>query len=247
MADAMDSKSISRKGVGVQVPASAPTELHAAAPAAERAALEIEADPFVRAALPVLLHRLNNSAQIVIGVNALLGLGARAEVLDARAGDLAQVARDYADSGWLLGLCAAALGGVERFERRDRDGLDLVFGLCAELARRKGGTLEVVGELPRLRSDVGAGWECAWAVGSWLRALTEASSGVAGLRVATCARSGRSRWTDDVPWSASREQSATRMCARVAGVHVDPATHALEIEPAWLASGQSNAALDVPT
>ncbi len=247
MADAMDSKSISRKGVGVQVPASAPIELPSFAPAADRSAVELEADPFVRAALPVLLHRLNNAAQIVLGVNALLGLGARADVLDARAGDLAQVARDYADSGWLLGLCAAALGGVDRFERRDRDGLDVVFRLCAELARRRGCSLELAGELPRLRADAGVGWECSWAVGSWLHALAEAAPSGACVRVVHSSLDGRSRLTDDAPWTELRAQRAANIGACVAGLHMEPATHALEIEPSWLASGQSNAALDVPT
>src|SRR5262245_17233978 len=74
MADAMDSKSISRKGVGVQVPASAPEH-------------QIE-DPLARAMLPVLLHRVANATQHLNGLTALLAHDPGA--LAARGGDLAE-------------------------------------------------------------------------------------------------------------------------------------------------------------
>lgn len=228
MADAMDSKSISREGVGVQVPASAPPPS-----VNERAASEL--DPFVHGALPVLLHRLNNAAQILAGVNAILSIDPRAEVLGARAGDLAEIARDYSDSGWLLGVCAMALGEHDRFERRDARGLELATNLSIELARRGRRALAIEGEAPSLRATHGAGWECAWALGSWLHAAALAVPSGASVRVVCERRDGGVRWTDDAPWSEDRERCARRLVARVTDLRVEAATRAFDLGSRWLA------------
>lgn len=234
MADAMDSKSISREGVGVQVPASAPTTT-------------TDLDPFVQAALPVLVHRLNNSAQVVAGVNALLALDPRADVLAARASDLAEVAREYADTGWLIGMCAMALGEHERFERRDARGLELATGLAIELARRAQRTLAVEGSAPALRHAHGAGWEGAWTLGSWLHAAALAAPAGARVRVVCEAHARGMRWRDDAPWTSERERCARRLGSRVADLDVEAGTRALELGARWFSAPQSSAAPDVPT
>ena len=93
MADAMDSKSISREGVGVQVPASAP------------------ADELARALLPALLHRLNNVTQVLAGVNSLVRVSGSSTVLLERADDLRHAGGALEQLGWLVGALALdALG-----------------------------------------------------------------------------------------------------------------------------------------
>src|SRR5262245_57726535 len=149
MADAMDSKSISRKGVGVQVPASAP-ELR---------------DPLARALLPVLLHRVANAAQILSGLDALLPLGPA--VLEERSGDLASAGETVDDVGWLLALLASASGSRLLLGRRNRGGLPPLLDGVRGCLRREGRDLAPAeGPLPELAPDVADGWQLPWAIAS---------------------------------------------------------------------------------
>ena len=151
MADAMDSKSISRKGVGVQVPASAP---------------EI-ADPLARALLPVLLHRIANAAQLLSGLDALLPLGPA--VLEERSGDLASAGETVDDVGWLLALLASASGSRLLLERRNRGGLAPLLDGVRSCLRRDGRDLAPAdAPLPDLSPDVADGWQLPWAIASLL-------------------------------------------------------------------------------
>ena len=151
MADAMDSKSISRKGVGVQVPASAPPL----------------GDPLAKAMLPVLLHRVGNAAQLLTSLDALLAVEPGA--LESRADDLAS-ARELVDEvGWLLALLASASGARLLLDRRERGGLAPLLACVRACLRREGRDLAVVeGPLPGLSPDVGDGWQLPWTIASVL-------------------------------------------------------------------------------
>ena len=114
MADAMDSKSISRKGVGVQVPASAPTRAR-------------EADELSRALVSVLLHDLANTTQYLSTLSSLMSDG---PALNAGLlGGLSETTSEVDELGFVLGLVAHAAGADVLLERARRDGLDalLVF------------------------------------------------------------------------------------------------------------------------
>src|SRR5262249_14059378 len=148
---AMDSKSISRKGVGVQVPASAPAL----------------ADPFARALLPVLLHRIGNASQLLSNLAALLEV--RASALDERSDDLAAAGGIVDDTGWLLAMPASASGANLLLERRETHGLGPVVDGVRACLRREGRDLDPArGALPRLEPHVGSGWELPWYLGSVL-------------------------------------------------------------------------------
>ncbi len=115
----MDSKSISREGVGVQVPASAP----AAA-----------ADELARALLPALLHRLNNVTQVLAGVNSLVRVTGSPAVLLERAGDLEHAGGALERLGWLVGALARGMGtGIGAPREDERRVLELTTVELVEL------------------------------------------------------------------------------------------------------------------
>ncbi len=151
MADAMDSKSISRKGVGVQVPASAPQL----------------ADPLARAMLPVLLHRIGNASQLLSNLDALLEV--RPVALEERPEDLAAAGEIVDDVGWLLALLASASGARLLLDRREAHGLEPLVACVRACLRREGRDLDATtSPLPRLSPRVGSGWELPWAFASML-------------------------------------------------------------------------------
>lgn len=170
MADAMDSKSISRKGVGVQVPASAPRPS--------------ERDPLATALLPVVLHGLNNATQVLSSLNALLALESPengGEVLTSRAGDLAHASRQVDELGWMLALVGSASGANVLYARRERAGLrPLVASVRAALRKEARDLAHAERPLPGLASDVADGWQLPWVIGTWIwtsaRALPQRST-----------------------------------------------------------------------
>ena len=159
MADAMDSKSISRKGVGVQVPASAP-ERRTSGPAAF-------ADPLARAMLPVLLHRVANATQHLNALAALVSVDP--EALGKRGDDLGGTSDLVDETGWLLALLASAQGARLLLARRERRGLPALVACVRECLRREGRDLVLPeASLPDLAPDVADGWQLPWAIGNWL-------------------------------------------------------------------------------
>ncbi len=144
MADAMDSKSISREGVGVQVPASAP-----------RAA----AGDLSRALLPALLHRLNNVTQVLAGVNSLVRLSGSSAALVERAGDLEHAGAALQRLGWLVGALARGMGTGIGAPREDARALEWLADLLAESLRREGRELRGPVALPQ--TDFAESWALA--------------------------------------------------------------------------------------
>lgn len=147
MADAMDSKSISREGVGVQVPASAPGA----------------AGELARALLPALLHRLNNVTQLIAGVNALVRLSGTPAPLERCGRDLEHSAAALERLGWQVHALSRALGAPIGAERREERALEWLVELVAEALQREGRALASSGALPRLPASCGLAqcWEFA--------------------------------------------------------------------------------------
>ena len=190
MADAMDSKSISRKGVGVQVPASAPRA----------------ADPLAKAMLPVLLHRMGNAAQLLNGLDALLAVDPSA--LEARAGDLAAARDQVDDLGWLLALLASASGAHLLLDRRERAGLAPLVDAVRACLRREQRDLDAgPRSLPGLAPDVGDGWQLPWGLASFLYLSGASLPARASLR-----------WSLDIDGGAWRLESAAEHGAALDGV-----------------------------
>ena len=121
------------------------------------------------ALLPVLLHRINNTTQLVSGLNAFLSL--EPVIDEARAADLAQAAAEADDLGWLLGVLAGGMGADLLLSRVERRGLEPVLRLVRDGLRREGKDLELPRTMPDLLPEGGwhACWtlaEIAWAAGS---------------------------------------------------------------------------------
>jgi hypothetical protein len=185
-----------------------------------RALEQLATDAYARAALPVLMHRINNATQVLAGLNALLKLGAAPGLLEQRAQDLGQVARTYADSGWLIAVLGSALGAETLLERREQGGLEAVLELAVELARREQRELVIHGRPPRLRPEAGGGWEAAWALGTWLHAASALSAPKVEVRL----EHGGSglELHDDAAWDAQRAAAGARIASRVVDVSVAP-------------------------
>lgn len=151
MADAMDSKSISREGVGVQVPASAPVA---------------HEDELARALLGALLHRLNNVTQVISSVNALVRLGGESAAIARHAEDLRQSAEGLERLGWLLALLSRQRGSDLLLARREARGQAWLLELLREAVRRerrelgepRPGSLEPD---PAREEALELGWACA--------------------------------------------------------------------------------------
>ncbi len=117
------------------------------------------------ALLPMLLHSVNNTTQLLIAISGVPGV---LESCVADCGDdLSRAARDAHDHGWILGVLGCELGADLLMARREARGLEPLVGLVRHALRHQGGELEGPATLPRLAPDVGNGWELPWALG-WL-------------------------------------------------------------------------------
>ncbi len=211
MADAMDSKSISREGVGVRVPALAPPAI---ARAAERLA---------RAYVPAIVARLRALGEAYEALAERLARASAAELAwdpalesdEAQAGAL----------GYALGVLAAAAGSPVLRARRMEAAPRVLVELVLE---RHAVVLDPAPiELPRAAPAGGAGWEATFA----LALLFDAAAARApGARLAwSCARVERG-WRlrfAGAPTALAPEAEAALAAlgveARAAGEHVLPA------------------------
>lgn len=155
MADAMDSKSISREGVGVQVPASAPSA---------QLASEL---------LPVLLHKLNNVTQVFSGLNSLLTVTKDASLLTERAGDLEYAGAQLHRLGWVVGMLGASQGADLLLARREAQALRWSLEALVELYGREGRRLVLPERLPRVAPAKDEPRVC-WELLVWVRAHASA-------------------------------------------------------------------------
>ena len=106
------------------------------------------------ALLPALLHRVQNTTQLIVGVRALAALEPLS-LPQRSSGDLAAAARAAHEQGWLLGVLSRALGADLLLAREERDGLRPVLELVRDGLRREGRDLTfAVGEMPRLGTAI---------------------------------------------------------------------------------------------
>lgn len=101
------------------------------------------------ALIPVLVHRINNTTQLLVVLRSMLA--EPDDGLLATAGpSLAHAARDAEEQGWLLGLLARSLGTDLLLAREERDGLGATLKLLAEALRRQRKQLAVPASLPTM-------------------------------------------------------------------------------------------------
>jgi hypothetical protein len=126
-------------------------------------------DPLTRALLPVLMHRMNNSTQLLSNLNTLAARSSEVDWFEERASDLAETSGIIDDTGYLLAVLACASGADLLLERRVSSGLSIAVRAVEQALKREGRTLSAEGQpLPRLSPSAGQGWELPWAFASLL-------------------------------------------------------------------------------
>lgn len=133
---------------------------------------------FAAALLPVLLHRIRNTTQLLTGVNAVLAGGEPGVLPATRAEDLGQASREAEELGWLLAVLSGGLGCDLAGERREADGLRVVLSLVRDALRRAGGALALPTRWPRIAGGAPAAQLCL-AVGELVWRAARGAEGAA--------------------------------------------------------------------
>ena len=176
MVDAMDSKSIARKGVGVQVPSLVP------APSAALVARALASVVY-----PEILATLERSRVELLEVGSELE---DEEDFERCRLALEKVEANYAEAeelGFSLACLGAACGANLLLARRVAHGPLLLMRVLARALQRRGVELPSVGGaagwgLPQWRPTVGEGWELAVLVGGMVLAAAEEAQDEARVR-----------------------------------------------------------------
>jgi hypothetical protein len=189
----------------------------------------------VAALLPVLLHRIRNTTQLLTGVNALL---AQDDALSPRrAEDLALAAHQAEDLGCLLGVLSGGLGAALADTRRAPGALAVTLELVRDALRRAQGELGLpAGPLPGI-ADAPRPAVLCWCVAGL---VWHAARGARGAELSIDERAGA--WSlrlggarAGVELGALRELAGARYRAEAEG-------WTLELPAAWLARGPIDAA-----
>ena len=137
------------------------------------------ADPLASALLPVLMHRMNNTTQLLSTLNSLVRCQGGLKWLEERAGDLAQASDLVDDLGYVLAVLASACGADLLLTRRVPRGVEIMIAVVADALRRDGRALSPGdSSRPRQAPNVHGGWELPWAIGALLwRAGEDLESG----------------------------------------------------------------------
>jgi hypothetical protein len=168
------------------------------------------------ALLPVLLHRINNTTQLLLGVRSMVESGG-GPVPARCSGDLGVAAREAHELGWLLGLLSGGLGADLLLARHESAGLAPLMRLVREGLRRAGRTVEFRSDPLPLLGASGHGALVCWtiALSVWNAAQRAAPARTLGVEFERHA----SRWSvrgdsgADDGWLALASQA----CARLAG------------------------------
>ncbi|MBM3989050.1 MAG: hypothetical protein FJ294_13970 [Planctomycetes bacterium] len=107
------------------------------------------------ALLSALVHRINNTTQLLVVLRSVLS-DPDEEVLASAGPDLAHASRAAEEQGWLLGLLARSLGTDLLLAREERDGLKAILRLLAETLRRERKELSLPAALPTMTLAAGS-------------------------------------------------------------------------------------------
>ncbi len=129
---------------------------------------DIRPDPLAEALLPVLVHRMNNTTQLLSSLRTVLQAAPGRDWLGERAEDLADAHGELRVTGYLFGLLSCASGADLLGDRRESGGLRWLLRAVGEVLRREGGQLrEPPSGIPDLTPASGA-WALPWLVGRLL-------------------------------------------------------------------------------
>jgi len=130
-------------------------------------------DPLTKALLPVLIHRANNTTQLLANLNTLAASMPTMHWLEERADDLAEASANLEQAGYLLAVLASASGANLLLDRREPRALQIMGEAVRDLMRREGHSFTMPPQpLPSCSGDVAHGWELPWAFGALLAAST---------------------------------------------------------------------------
>ena len=122
-------------------------------------------DPLAEALLPVLVHRMNNSTQLLSNLRTVLQAAPGRDWLTERSEDLADAHGELRITGYLLALVSCACGADLLLERREGRGLVWLLRAVGEVVRREGGRLtEPPSGFPEV-APAASSWELLWLVG----------------------------------------------------------------------------------
>lgn len=135
-------------------------------------------DPLVARLLPLVVHEVNNTTQLLVGLKAMLEIPGGDELFAARANDLAQSSTRMGDLGLAMAMLATAAGADMLMARRDPRSIEILWSLGIKaVARDTGSEVQVSGAPPRTRPDALDGWQVAWSAASLLVICSGASDG----------------------------------------------------------------------
>ena len=139
-------------------------------------------DPLVRDLMPVLIHKLGNTTQLLTGLNAMLGIDGGEEIFVERTDDLGRASSDVHRLGYALAVLGSAGGSNLLLARRDPRGLEILLELVHASLRRNGRSLSCPA-IPDLAPSALAGWQLPWALASLVhaRGLGAAEGGARGF------------------------------------------------------------------
>ena len=126
-------------------------------------------DPLVRDLMPVLIHKLGNTTQLLTGLNAMLGIDGGEEIFVERTDDLGRASSDVHRLGYALAVLGSAGGSNLLLARRDPRGLEILLELVHASLRRNGRSLSCPA-IPDLAPSALAGWQLPWALASLVHA-----------------------------------------------------------------------------
>lgn len=137
----------------------------------EATAKGVGAEGLAAAAMPVLLHRVQNTTQLVTGLNTLLNMEPDEPPGPEGAGAFRKASGDAHELGWLFGVLAVGVGTDLCFDRREAGGIEPVLRLVRDALRREGRDLVWRGAVPALdgaRDGAALCWglaRLAWTIG----------------------------------------------------------------------------------
>ena len=126
-------------------------------------------DPLAEHLLPVLVHRMNNTTQLLSNLEALGRVSSGTDWVGERSADLSSASVDVDEIGYLMAVVASAKGADLLLARRVADGLRIVIEAVTDVSRRRGRELRrPCRPIPHQAPQVHDGWELPWAVGALL-------------------------------------------------------------------------------
>jgi hypothetical protein len=127
------------------------------------------ADPLAEQLLPVLMHRMNNTTQLLSNLEALGRVTGGTDWVSERSQDLSSASVDVDEIGYLLAVVASAKGADLLLARRVAGGLRIMVDAVSDVARRRGRELRIPSHgVPEQSAHIHEGWELPWAVGALL-------------------------------------------------------------------------------